>query len=130
MDLDVKLDLINAKTKHYLFKSKMRAWLNGSQDVPEEILADYNACALGKWINDIGKVKYGEYPEVQKLDATHQRIHGKANEIIKLKKAGDQEGAEAKMEDIDAIGAEIIKCIETLEAKFNWLNSFRMKANS
>lgn len=118
MDLEVKLDLGSAKTKHYLFKSKMRAYLGGSTDVPEEILADYNACALGKWINDIGKVKYGELSEVQKLDLTHQKIHGKANEIIKLKKEGDQEGAEAKMEDIEAIGAQIIKCIEAIEAKF------------
>jgi methyl-accepting chemotaxis protein len=117
MELDAKLDLISAKTKHYLFKTKMRAYLAGSQDVPEAILADYNACALGKWINEIGKVKYDKFVEVHKLDLIHQRIHGKANEIIRLKKDGNQEGAEAKMEDIEAIGAEIIHCIEELETK-------------
>ncbi|MCU0444146.1 MAG: CZB domain-containing protein [Microscillaceae bacterium] len=118
MELTVKQDLVNAKSKHYLFKSKMRAYLDGSKDVPEEVLADFNACVLGKWINEVGKVKYGEYAEVQALDATHQRIHQKANEIIALKKAGDENAANAKMEDIDQIGSEIIDCIETLEAKF------------
>jgi methyl-accepting chemotaxis protein len=117
-NLIVRQDLVNAKTKHFLFKSKMRAYLDGSKDVPEEILADYNACVLGKWINEVGKVKYGDFVEVADLDLTHQKIHQKANEIIKLKKGGNNEEAETKMEDINQIGAEILHHIEILEAKF------------
>ncbi len=118
-NLTVRQDLVNAKSKHYLFKSKMRAYLDGSKDVPEEVLADYNACVLGKWINDVGKVKYHEFTEVADLDLTHQKIHKKAQEIIKLKKEGNTAEAEAKMEDINEIGGEIIHHIEVLEKKFS-----------
>ncbi len=117
METTPKQDLAMAKGKHYLFKSKMRAYLDGSREVEEAVLADYNACALGKWVNEVGKVKFAEFAEVTALDLTHQKIHGKANEIIRLKKEGNDEEAEKKMLDIEEIGAEIIHHIEILEEK-------------
>jgi len=119
MESSVKYDLVNAKAKHYLFKSKMRAYLDGSTEVAEEVLADHTACVLGKWIKDIGKVKYGEFEEIKQLDQVHQRIHEKAQEIIKLKKTGKENQAQAKMYDIDIIGSEIIKQIEVLEERLS-----------
>jgi methyl-accepting chemotaxis protein len=119
MNLSVKHDLVNAKSKHYLFKSKMWDYIEGTNDVPEDILLDYSSSLLGKWINNVGKVKYAEFEEVQILDLTHQRIHQKAQEIIQLMQMGNHVQAQAKMEDIDDIGDEIVGCIETLEAKFS-----------
>ena len=113
----VKQDLVEAKSKHYMFKSKMRAYVDGSKEVSEEILANHNACVLGKWINEVGKPKYGTFSELKELDQTHQRIHNTAKEIIQFKKGGNQPGAEAKLDEIEEIGSRIVDCIERLEGK-------------
>ena len=112
-----KEDLVAAKAKHYFFKSKMRAFLEGSTEVPENILSDFNACGLGKWINEIGRQKYGAFPEIEELDSIHQRIHETAKEIILLKNKGQQEKAEKKMSEINKIGRYIVEKIEALEAQ-------------
>ena len=119
MEISVKQDLIAAKAKHFLFKSKMRAYVSGSKEVPEEILANHNACALGKWISDAGKNKYSGFSSLKELDSVHQKIHRKANEIITLKKAGRQQEAEAMLEHIEEISIEIMTCIEKLENQIN-----------
>lgn len=110
-----KEDLVNAKAKHYYFKSKMRAYLEGSIDISEEILSDHNVCGLGKWINDVGKVRYGIFHEIEELDKIHQSIHATARHIIALKKEGNQERAEEEMKQINKIGLAIVQEIEKLE---------------
>ena len=119
MDTTVKQELVMAKAKHFLFKSKMRAYVTGSKEVPEEILADHQACALGKWIRNDGKKYYGNFPTLAELDIIHQKIHSKANEIINLKKEGKMPEAEAKLLEIEEISKEILACIEKLESQIN-----------
>ncbi|MBC7390399.1 MAG: CZB domain-containing protein [Opitutaceae bacterium] len=114
MDSIARQDLISAKAKHYLFKSKMRAYLEGSTEVPEEILSDFNKCGVGIWINTVGKKKFSNNSALMELDIIHQRIHAVAKEIIDLKKQGLQNEAEAKMFDINAIGNQIIDKIDDL----------------
>ena len=112
-----KQDLVNAKAKHYFFKAKMRAYLEGSTEVSEEILVDHNACGLGKWINEIGKNRYGKYPELEELDIIHQNIHAVAKDIIISKKNGNMEAAEKHMFKVNEIGIKLIKKIEELEIR-------------
>ncbi|MBC7451792.1 MAG: CZB domain-containing protein [Cytophagales bacterium] len=119
MDKIAKQDLIHAKAKHYVFKSKLRAYLEGSTEVSEAILADHNACVLGKWINEVGKVKYDRYTEIAELDTIHQRIHSTAREIIELKKKGEQKAIEAKMTTVNKIGGEIIEKIDELSDRLS-----------
>ena len=114
MDLKARQDLISAKAKHYLFKSKMRAYLEGSTEVPEEILADFNKCGVGIWINTIGKKKFSNNTALMELDIIHQQIHETAKDIITLKKQGLHSEAEAKMFEINAIGNQIIDKIDEL----------------
>ncbi len=117
MEKTVQQELMEAKAKHYLFKSKMRAYLNGSTEVSEQILVDHTACSLGKWIKDVGKVKFVSMTEVAELDRIHQEMHNKAIEIINLKKKGLSEQAVEKLNDIETIGIRIMDTIDHLNTK-------------
>src|SRR4051812_31725698 len=109
-----KQDLVSAKAKHYLFKSKLRAYLENSPDVDEKVLADHNLCGVGQWITNIGKIKYGSFSQIEELDIIHQSIHKTAKEIIDLKKQGQQKEAEARMPEINTIGNQIVGKIDEL----------------
>lgn len=114
MNKEERQELVSAKAKHYLFKSKLRSYLQDSPDVDEKVLVNYNACGLGIWINEIGKKKFGSYAEIEELDIIHQQIHATAKEIVDLKKQGFQKNAEDKLKEINKIGNEIVGKIDEL----------------
>jgi len=118
MDINTRFELTSAKTKHLLFKSKMRSYLSGSSEVAENILVDPNACALGKWLVEVGP-KYNQYSEMAQLNEAHLKMHVKAKEIIDLKNANKLKEAENKMADIEEIGSLIMTLVERLEKRFS-----------
>ena len=118
MDINTRFELTSAKTKHLLFKSKMRSYLNGSSEVEENVLIDPNACALGKWLVEVGS-KYNQYSEITQLNEAHIKMHAKAKEIIDLKSANKKKEAEAKMADIEEIGSSIMSLVEKLEKRLS-----------
>ncbi|HYF01982.1 MAG TPA: CZB domain-containing protein, partial [Patescibacteria group bacterium] len=58
----VKLDFEQAKAKHLLFKSRLRALLYGGE-VDETPVVSHHECAVGKWIYGHALKDYGHYPE-------------------------------------------------------------------
>lgn len=119
MEKTVQHELMEAKAKHYLFKSKMRAYINGPNKVSEQLLIDHTACSLGKWIKEVGKVNFVSLNEIKELDKVHQEMHNKAIEIVHLKKQGLNEQAIEKLNDIELIGIRIMNTIDDLSIKLS-----------
>ncbi|GAB4018075.1 hypothetical protein GCM10028808_51470 [Spirosoma migulaei] len=61
-------DFQQAKTRHLLFKSRLRAILYDEGDVEDTTVLSQYACPVGKWIYSHALIQY-EYEKVSMLEA-------------------------------------------------------------
>ena len=110
-------ELVIAKNMHQLFKSRLRGFIDGDPNINVDTIWDHTLCNLGKWINNTGKTGFTNFDEIQVLDQVHQKIHATAQEIVNLKRTGNIQQAEDKMDEIYDIGDTIMDIIDKIEAK-------------
>lgn len=115
MDL-LKLDFEQARTKHILFKSRLRAILYGVPVDEAPVLSQYE-CGVGKWIYNGALQKYGHITEMVKLEKVHTQIHEIARELIAMNKAGDVERSRKELKKVDVIAEELLGLLHTVEDK-------------
>ncbi|HEX8504834.1 MAG TPA: hypothetical protein VF630_05660 [Hymenobacter sp.] len=115
---EIKRDFESAHIKHVHFKSKLRSFLFGSggQEGP---IRDPELCSMGMWIANRtrGQGAYAHLPEARELDSQHLRIHREANKLMDMHKAGRTEEALAGFAALQAIADEIVKLLQTMEAR-------------
>jgi len=116
MDDDLKQEFKTASVRHFLFKSKLRSFLYGS-DTAEEPIRDPNVCSLGKWINERALTVYQHLPESQELDKVHQQIHNKASRLMDLRLSGKTEQAIAGLADVQVLADRITQLLLAMEDK-------------
>lgn len=116
MNDDLKQEFETASVRHFLFKSKLRSFLYGS-DTAEGPIRDPNLCALGKWINERALVVYKHLPETQELDRVHRQIHDKATQLMDLRLTGKAEQAIEGLADVQVMADRITQLLRTMEDK-------------
>ncbi len=112
----ISLDFEQAKTKHLLFKSKLRSLLYGDV-VDEAPVLSHFECTVGKWIYDHALKKYGHIPEMQELEKVHADIHTSARELVALYKSGKVEEARSGLTDMENIADHLVALLGSLEEK-------------
>ena len=116
MDDDLKQEFKTASVRHFLFKSKLRSFLYGS-NTAEEPIRDPNVCSLGKWINERALTVYKDLPEAKELDRVHRQIHDKANQLMDLRLGGKTEQAIAGLADVQVLADRITQLLLAMEDK-------------
>jgi hypothetical protein len=89
--------LDRAVTAHNLWKSRLRAAIEGGK-VPDEteVQAD-NLCDLGKWIHSRDSAQYQATPEFINLKSKHAQFHAAASEVVRIIKRRDTAKALAEL---------------------------------
>jgi PAS domain S-box-containing protein len=115
MDL-TKLDFDQARTKHLLFKTKLRSILYGAEVDQAPVLSEQE-CGLGKWIYGHALEKYGHIPEMHDLEKIHFKIHECARNLVGLYTAGEVDAARAGLPNMEIIADNVVALISVIELK-------------
>ncbi|GAA4303335.1 CZB domain-containing protein [Nibribacter koreensis] len=109
-------DFEQARIKHVLFKSKLRALLYGASIDPEPVINNH-ACALGQWIQQVAFPQLGDSPELRQLDLVHDQLHDTARHLYQLYKAGRQDEAIEGLTKVEDLAEAFLKLLSVLEKK-------------
>jgi hypothetical protein len=100
-----------ARSKHLLWKTWLRLFLDGKSVLNENEAGSHENCALGIWLYSRALREYGGLLEMQQLAKMHIRLHAAAREVIALKKSGDLAQAEQELERIELASQEIVSLL-------------------
>ncbi len=112
----IQLDFEQARTKHLLFKSRLRSILYGA-DMDEAPVVSHFECAVGKWIYGHALQQYDHIPEIHELERVHAAIHTSAKELVALYKSGKVIEARSGLEGMEKIANHLIQLLSVAEAK-------------
>lgn len=112
----LSLDFEQAKTKHLLFKSKLRSILYGANIDESPILSHYE-CTVGQWIYSRAMKEYGHIAEMVELEKVHAAIHTSARKLVALYKEGHVESARAGLTEMEEIADNLVALLSKLEEK-------------
>lgn len=110
------LDFEQAKAKHLLFKTRLRAILYGA-DIDEAAVVSHTECGVGKWIYSHALKSYGHIPEMEQLHLVHIRLHELAAELVKKYKAGHIDEARKGLTHIELIADNLVSLLTVVETK-------------
>jgi chemotaxis signal transduction protein len=109
------LDFASARSKHLLWKSRLRDFLDGKSTLIMSEAISHKDCALGKWLYSSGLQQFGKLPEMQQLENLHQQLHGAVREVISLKTSGDSARSERELARVESLSAQIVSLLNGLE---------------
>jgi PAS domain S-box-containing protein len=112
----IKLDFEQARAKHLLFKSRLRAILYGIDIDEAPVLSQYE-CNVGKWIYSHALKEYGHIPEMQQLEKIHADIHISAKKLVALYKEGKVDQARNGLSEMEGVADKLVGLLTVLESK-------------
>lgn len=110
------LDFEQAKSKHLLFKSRLRSILYGIP-VKEGPVLSHHECSVGKWIYGHALTAYGHIPEMHDLEMTHADIHISARKLVALHKEGKTQEARNRLSEMEAVADHLVNLLGVIEKK-------------
>ena len=112
---DAGFDFALARAVHHAWKVRIRAFLDGRESLSKEEAVSHHHCELGKWLDNEGRAKYGNIPEMAKIDEPHEKLHPLIKEIIALKSEGRHEEAENCFAELEQQSERIIGLLGEIE---------------
>jgi methyl-accepting chemotaxis protein len=95
------------KMTHQTWRLKLRAYLNGTEEVDPRTLVTHRDCGLGKWIYSGETVSFASLPDFIELERKHKLMHQLVKEVVDLKRVGRlkeaQEGFLRVKEEADSV---------------------------
>jgi methyl-accepting chemotaxis protein len=114
------LDLSRAKAAHLAWKSRLRAFLDGSGNLTEEQAVSHHHCDFGKWYDSAdGLKRYGHIPALREVEAPHAELHQIIKDVIRFKNSGQHAAAEALMDRAEALSGRIVGLLDETERLAN-----------
>ncbi|PKV75845.1 histidine kinase [Pontibacter ramchanderi] len=109
-----QVDFQQIRIKHILFKSKVRSVLYGGA-LDSVFFSD--AGPISHWFLQVGKVKYGNEPELYSLQKTHSDLLSNANQLFSLYRNGSIDQAHAGMKDIEKLSDRFQELLTQMEKR-------------
>ena len=103
------------RLRHIAWKTKLKGFLEGRDTLTEEKAVSHKDCSLGKWLYAEGLKKYGEIPDMHKLEKVHKDLHTTVRQIISEKNRGDYLAAELEYKKIEPLSDEIVSLLTIIE---------------
>ncbi len=109
--------LEKAKTDHKSFVTRVHNQLLDAETLDTNILGDFHKCGFGKWYYGDGKTAYGSLSSFRDIEATHQRLHEKAVETVRLHSNQKPVPAKENFEEVKKLSESVISLIDNLRVK-------------
>lgn len=110
------LDFEQAKSKHLLFKSRLRSILYDIAVDEAPVLSHYE-CSVGQWIYNHALAEYGHIPEMLELEKVHADIHISARKLVALHKEGKTREARNGLSEMEVVADELVGLLTIIEQK-------------
>ena len=110
-----ELDFANARTRHKLWKTRLRSFLDGEESMQEEEAVSHHDCDLGKWLYSTGMPQHGNMSKMQELERIHAEMHMLIKQVIQAKQSGDTRKAESVYTRVERYSDQIVSLLEELE---------------
>jgi chemotaxis signal transduction protein len=117
------LDFASARSKHLVWKSKLRDFLDGKDNLTLAEASSHKDCALGKWLYSSGIQQFGKLPEVQQLENLHQQFHGAVREVIAFQTSGDIARSERELVRVESLSTQIAFLLTEIERQMTGNNA-------
>jgi methyl-accepting chemotaxis protein len=111
------LDFGRVKMAHRSWRLKLRAFLDGGEDLDPLKLASHQTCELGKWIYAEGMATYAHLPAFQELEKKHQNMHASVKQVVELKHARRLQEAEEAFTRVAIAGEQVVALLTKVEAQ-------------
>jgi len=108
--------LTRARSAHIAWKGKIRGFLDGVIEMEMSQAVSHHDCMLGQWLDKEGRKQFASLPEMKTLDTVHEKMHSLIQDIVKMKKAGDGAGAEARFDEIEPLSKEVVVLLDRIES--------------
>ena len=105
----------SARAKHFLWKGRIRDYLDGKAAMSLSQAVSHRDCDLGKWLYSEGVKAFGHLPAMQALLPIHEELHNTIRHVIELKEGGNLDGAETEYMKIGPISQNIIELLYAIE---------------
>ena len=112
-----RLDFSSARAKHKLWKTRLRAFLDGESSMSEEEAVSHHDCDLGKWLYSDALEQYGDLPEMKELEKIHAEMHALIKRVIHAGNQGDRQKAESIFARVSRYSDQIVSLLDQLEKK-------------
>ncbi len=113
------LDFAAARSKHLLWKSRLRDFLDGKTTLTAAQATSHKDCALGIWLYSSGLEQFGDLPAMQQLETLHQQLHNHVRVVITSKGAGETTRAEQELAQVESLSGQIVALLTELEAAYH-----------
>jgi methyl-accepting chemotaxis protein len=105
------------KMAHQTWRLRLRAYLNGREDIGPEEVVSHRECTLGKWIYSSGTAQHGQMREFQELEKTHREMHVLVKQIVDMKRLGRMQEAEGEYVKVRESADQVVVLISKLEER-------------
>ncbi|MBK0403436.1 CZB domain-containing protein [Adhaeribacter sp. BT258] len=111
---DIKNEFEQARLKHLLFKSKLRAILLGAEIEEAPVLSEHD-CPFGQWMQTYLLKKCKDSAALKELETIHTEMHRLTRIVVKNYHAGAEAASEVEMKKIEILGDRILELLDILE---------------
>jgi methyl-accepting chemotaxis protein len=105
------------KADHLMWKAKLADVIHGRLHLTDGELKDHTQCRLGKWYYSTGREQHGDSAAFRAMEAPHAAVHRLGREIAALAARGDLTTAVEKLEEMDALSAQLFEQIDRLSGE-------------
>lgn len=109
------LDFAVAKNKHMAWKTRLRHFLDGQEQLTQEHAVSHRECDLGKWLYSEGMDSYGHMHEMVEMEEVHEKMHGYIKSIINKRQEGDSQEAERLFTLVEDSSDAVVRCLSDVE---------------
>jgi diguanylate cyclase (GGDEF)-like protein/PAS domain S-box-containing protein len=111
------LSLLDAEVDHRRWVEDLVGCLRARSAMGARLpSSDPMNCRFGQWYQTRGKAAYGQVPDFSAIEPLHERIHGLAQELSALCKAGEWARAQEREPELIALRDEIVRYLHRMLA--------------
>jgi len=109
------LPILFACVEHRAWILKVASFVRGEHDTAPPL--HHEKCRVGQWLNAEACLRKESLLAIDLLDPLHIKIHGMANELVRLKLDGQAEAAIAQLAELDQLRDRLLaQFLEVLQA--------------
>jgi hypothetical protein len=107
------------KMAHQTWRLKLRAYLNGTEEIDPKSLVSHRDCSLGKWIYSTEAAEFTHSRDFLELESKHKVMHQMVKEVVELKRMGRCKEAAQELAKVREFADMVVALITKLEEKVN-----------
>jgi methyl-accepting chemotaxis protein len=112
-----EMNFATVKLAHSTWRMRLRAFLEGRENIDPKQLVSHQDCELGKWLYSAGLSKHGHLREIKELEKKHRIMHGIVRHVVDLKKAGKEKEADQEFAKVHDVAEGVVALLTSLEAQ-------------